>query len=103
MKKYTQDNSMYHILNARQNAIKLIMNSIYGLMESTRKGKYSLVPLAESTTCSGREFLTYVVFIFENDFDYFAKYLLIRDTFDSILKVHKNNALHSFLFVSNSV
>jgi len=83
MAKWPEDSTEYKILNARQNAIKITMNSLYGIF-GTRKGKLSCVPIAESTTRVGRDMILTTKDLIEIEYAEYGAVVIYGDT-DSVM------------------
>jgi DNA polymerase delta subunit 1 len=52
-----KDPMIKSLLNAKQLAIKVSCNSVYGFFGTGLKGKYPCLPISESTTCIGRSMI----------------------------------------------
>jgi DNA polymerase elongation subunit (family B) len=57
MASMSSDQELYQILDKRQQAIKVSMNSLYGVFGASGKGQMNCVPIAETVTRVGREMI----------------------------------------------
>lgn len=61
MKKHTPGSAEHVILDARQNALKVLCNSAYGILNAVLKGRLYCRPLGGIVTCEGRNAIRTIV------------------------------------------
>jgi len=83
MAKWPKDSPEYMVLDARQNAIKITMNSLYGVF-GARTGKLSCVPIAESVTRTGRDMILTTRDLIEREYAEYGARVIYGDT-DSVM------------------
>jgi DNA polymerase elongation subunit (family B) len=58
MKKYSENDEQYIVLDKRQLALKLTANSMYGMLGTSKGGRLPLIEAAMCVTARGRELIT---------------------------------------------
>lgn len=88
MGNYPRSSPEYMVLDARQNAVKVTMNSLYGVF-GAKNGNLSCVPIAESVTRTGRDMILTTRDIIEKEYAQYGAKVIYGDT-DSVMILMRN-------------